>query len=130
MTGINHVAAYVSDLEKAREFFEIYFNATPNQLYHNPRTGLKTYFLTFEDGTRLEIMTRPDLKSTESDDEAYRYGYTHLAFSVGSREAVDAFTARLAEGGYAVVSGPRVTGDGCYESSVRAVDGLMLEITE
>ena len=47
---LEHVALYVSDLEKAREFFITYFGAASNAMYHNPRTGLRTYFLSFGDG--------------------------------------------------------------------------------
>ena len=57
---LDHMALYVFDLEQAKDFFIRYFNATANNMYHNPRTGLKTYFLSFTDGARLEIMQRPD----------------------------------------------------------------------
>jgi len=123
---IDHVAAYVSDLEKAREFFCKYFSCTANERYHNPNTGLSTYFLSFDDGARLELMHRPDVVQTV---DGLAIGFTHLAFSVGSKEAVDSLTAHLKEDGYQVVSGPRTTGDGYYESCVAAVDGLLVEIT-
>ena len=42
---INHVALYCLDLERMKRFFVRYFNGTPNELYHNPKTGLKTYIL-------------------------------------------------------------------------------------
>ena len=44
---INHIALYCMDLEGMKEFFIRYFNGAPNQLYHNPKTGLKTYILSF-----------------------------------------------------------------------------------
>ncbi len=87
MIKINHIAAYVKDLEKAKEFFIKYFDASSNEMYHNPKTGLKTYFLSFGNDVRLEIMTRPELSSHKP--KGYQYGYTHLAFSLGNREAVD-----------------------------------------
>ncbi|BDD41292.1 hypothetical protein GUT184_15560 [Streptococcus ruminantium] len=58
---IEHVAIYTQDLEGMRHFFETYFNATSNQLYHNQKTSFKSYFLIFADGARLEIMTRDDV---------------------------------------------------------------------
>ena len=58
--NINHIGVYVYDLEKAKTFFETYFHAKANQLYHNKDTGLKTYFLTFDEHTSLEVMNRPD----------------------------------------------------------------------
>lgn len=47
---IEHIAMYVKDLEKAREFFEKYFSAKSNNLYHNKKTNFKSYFLSFDDG--------------------------------------------------------------------------------
>lgn len=128
MIKINHIAAYVSDLEQAREFFIKYFNASSGNIYHNPKTGLKTYFLSFGNDVKLEIMTRPGLSASQQDE--YRLGYIHLAFSLGSREAVDALSLQLAGDGFRVLSGPRVTGDGFYESSIEAIDNLILELTE
>ena len=124
---IEHIALYVNDLEGARDFFVKYFGANSNEGYHNTRTDFRSYFLTFEDGARLEIMTKPDL--TDSGDFLNRYGYAHLAFSVGSREAVDDLTARLKADGYPVYSGPRVTGDGYYESCILGFEGNLIEIT-
>ena len=66
----------------------------PNNMYHNPKTGLKTYILSFEDSdTRLELMTRPEVKIEEED--IYRQGFIHLSFSVGSKEKVDNLTKIL-----------------------------------
>jgi len=64
--SINHVAVFVRDLEAVRSFYETYFGAVANDQYHNPRTGLRTYFLTFEGGCRLELMTRPDVQASGS----------------------------------------------------------------
>ena len=124
---IEHVALYVQDLEGARDFFVKYFGASANDGYHNPRTDFRSYFLTFDDGARLELMTKPDL--TDSGDFLNRFGYAHIAISVGSREAVDDLTARLKVDGYAVISGPRTTGDGYYESVILDLEGNQIEIT-
>ena len=56
-------------------------------------------------------------------------GYAHIAFSVGSKEKVDALTAELKADGYEVVSGPRTTGDGYYESCIVVIEGNQIEIT-
>lgn len=37
---IEHIAMYVNDLEKTRQFFETYFEAQSNDLYHNLKTGI------------------------------------------------------------------------------------------
>ncbi len=125
---IDHTALYCKDLEGMKHFFETYFLAESGSLYHNPRTGLRTYILTFPGGdSRLEIMTRPEV---EGDNESpYRAGFIHLSFSAGSSEAVDSLTSRLDADGYRTLSGPRITGDGYYESCVSGFEGILLEIT-
>lgn len=125
---IEHVAIYVHELEKAKEFFEKYFAAKAGKIYHNLKTGFSSYFLTFENGARLEIMNRPEL--AESQKELVQAGYIHVAFSAGSKENVDLLTARLKQDGYTVISGPRVTGDGYYESAILGFEGNQIEITE
>ncbi len=61
MVKIEHVALNCRDLERMKDFFMKYFDAIPNNLYHNPRTDLRTYILSFPDGsTRLELMVRPE----------------------------------------------------------------------
>ena len=87
---IDHIALYVADLEAARGFYERFFGATAGPEYHNPATGLRTYFLSFGGGARLELMTRPGLAATPGRD--LRMGYAHVAFAVGSRERVDSLT--------------------------------------
>lgn len=124
---IDHMALYVNDLEGAKAFFETYFQAVSNEGYHNEKTDFRSYFLTFSGGSRLEIMTKPDL--TDSGNLLDRFGYAHIAFCAGSREAVDELTARLNAGGYPTLSGPRVTGDGYYESCVLGFEGNIIEIT-
>lgn len=124
---IEHVAMYVSHLEETRDFFVKYLGAKSNDGYRNPRTGFRSYFLTFDDGTRLELMNKPTMIDDAKVPE--RTGYAHIAFSVGSKEAVDTLTARLRADGYAVVSGPRTTGDGYYESCILAVEDNQIEIT-
>nr|WP_308506664.1 VOC family protein [uncultured Agathobaculum sp.] len=123
---IEHVALYTLDLERMRTFYETYFDGTTGKQYHNPETGLQTYFISFADGTRLELMTRPGLE--ECERSRLWTGWTHLAFKAGTRENVDALTERLRADGYEVTGGPRVTGDGYYESCVLDPDGNTVEI--
>lgn len=56
---IEHVAMYVNDLEAARDFFVRYLDGRSDGGYHNTTTGFRSYFVTFEDGPRLEVMTKP-----------------------------------------------------------------------
>jgi lactoylglutathione lyase len=125
---INHIALYTNELERMKDFYITYFHAVPNQRYHNPNTGLQTYFLSFEDQTRLEIMTRPNLKDLISTP--MQTGYIHLAFSAGSKEMVDQLTDTLEKAGYTILSKPRTTGDGYYESCVLDPDENQIEIVE
>ena len=124
---IEHIAMYVTDLEKTKEFFVKYFNAASNEGYHNKITDFRSYFLSFDNGARLEIMNKPQM----ADDEKVllRTGYIHIAFSLGTKEAVDALTEKLKNDGYQVVSGPRTTGDGYYESCIVGIEGNQIEIT-
>ena len=124
---IEHIALYANDLEGARKFFMKYLGAQSNDGYHYPRTSFRSYFLSFDDGVRLEIMNKPEM--TDLPKDLVRTGYAHIAFSVGSKEKVDALTAQLKSDGYEIVSGPRTTGDGYYESCIVAIEGNQIEIT-
>lgn len=124
---IEHVAMYVRDLERAKSFFERYFNASAGMLYHNPKTGFRSYFMSFEDGCRLEIMNKEEM--ADCDNSVARIGLIHVAFSVGTRENVDVLTAQLKADGFSVISGPRTTGDGYYESCIVDLEGNQIEIT-
>ena len=125
---IEHVAMYVNDLEKAREFFVKYLGGKPGSLYYNPKKEFRSYFISIDGGSRLEIMNKPGMEDIKKP--LNRTGYVHIAFSVGSKERVDELTDILRSAGYEVVSGPRTTGDGYYESCVVAVEGNQIEITE
>ena len=124
---IDHIAMYVNDLEAARDFFVSYLNGKPNNGYHNSNTGFRSYFISFDDGARLELMNKPEMQDVEKP--LNRTGYIHIAFSVGSKEAVNALTARLRTDGFEVVSGPRTTGDGYYESCIIGIEDNQIEIT-
>lgn len=124
---IEHVALYAENLEEMKAFFERYFEARSNGLYQNPGTGFQSYFLSFAEGARLEIMKKPEME--KSSRTRTRTGLIHLALSVGSKEQVDLLTGRLVEDGYELISGPRTTGDGYYESLILGPEGLQLEIT-
>lgn len=124
---IDHLAMYVCDLEGAKAFFEKYFDAVSNEGYCNPNTNFRSYFLTLGDGARLELMRRHTM--TDSPKHPDRTGYAHIAISVGSTEAVDSLTARLEADGFRVSSGPRTTGDGCYESAIVGFEDNLIEIT-
>ncbi len=124
---IEHIAMYVNDLEKARAFFIKYFGAISNEGYHNPKTDFRSYFLSFDHGARLEIMNKPQM--CDSNKSLNRTGYIHIAFGLGSKAAVDELTEKLKVDGYEVISVPRTTGDGYYESCIVGIEGNQIEIT-
>ncbi len=124
---IEHIAIYVNELESARTFFVKYLNAVSNEGYHNKATGFRSYFLSFGGETRLELMNKPIM--TDDKKALNRTGFIHIAFSVGSKERVNELTEILKIDGYNVISGPRTTGDGYYESCVVGIEDNQIEIT-
>lgn len=125
---LSHAALYAIDLQSLRDFYIRWFGATSNDGYHNPNTGLRTYFLTFSGGAQLEIMQKPGLTAATPDPHAEHLGYTHIAFTLGSRENVDTLTADLQQAGHTVLSAPRTTGDGHYESCILDPEGNRIEL--
>ena len=124
---IEHIAMYVNNLEEVRDFFVKYLGGTSNTGYHNASTDFRSFFVSFDDGARIEIMNKPQMD--DSEKTLNRSGYVHLAFSVGSKEKVDELTERLKQDGYEVISGPRTTGDGYYESCIIGIEGNQIELT-
>ncbi len=126
---IEHLAIWVSDLEKMKKFYEKYFNTTPNELYHNPTKNFRSYFLSFESGCRLELMQKPEIPDNLNDFGKQYKGIIHFAISVGSQEKVDQLTEQLRIDNCHIVGEPRTTGDGYYESVVLDPEGNRIEIT-
>ena len=126
---IEHLALWAKDIEAMKTFYERYFHAQSNQKYRNERTHFESYFLTLASGARLELMQRPDITASNSDPAQEVYGYAHLAISLGSEAEVDELTRKLENDGYEIVSDPRRTGDGYYESVVLDPEGNRLELT-
>ena len=124
---IEHVALYVNELESARDFFVKYLGGVSNNGYRNEETGFTSFFISFDDGARIEIMNKPNVDDAEKPLD--HTGYSHIAFSVGSVEEVDRLTRQFGQDGFEVLSGPRTTGDGYYESCIVGIEGNLIEIT-
>lgn len=122
-----HIAIWTKKLEEMKEFYEIFFQGTPNEKYINTNKHFESYFLTFENGVRLELMRNTSI--TDNNKNQICYGYAHMAFSLNSKEKVDELTDRLKKSGYKIKSEPRTTGDGYYESCFLDPDGNIVEIT-
>lgn len=127
---IEHVALWARDIEALRLFYMRYFGAQANDKYHNTRKQFQSYFLTFANGARLELMQRPDVKPIDrTKPEQAFFGYAHLALSLGSEQTVDQLTAQLIADGFTCLDGPRWTGDGYYESVILDPEGNQIELT-
>ncbi len=125
---VDHIGINCLNLEQTKDFFIKYFDAQEVAKYHNPKTGLHSRMLLFPVGsTRLELMSWPDAAATQR--LKHGQGMTHLSMSVGSREMVNTLTQRLETDGYQRLSGPRVTGDGYYESCILGPENMEIEIT-
>ncbi len=125
---IEHIAIWADNIERLRQFYTEYFGMKSNDMYTNPRKQFRSYFLSFaEDNTRIEIMSMPD--RLEPTSRSQMKGLAHFAFSVGSKETVLSLTERLRNDGYTVLSEPRTTGDGYFESAVADPEGNYVEIT-
>ncbi len=129
MMYIKHIAIWSKDIDKLKIFYETCFGAKAGKRYVNPAKQFESYFLTFADGASLELMQKPGISELPYDEEKQFAGFSHLAISVGSKEQVDSLTARLGKDGFTIVSKPRQTGDGYYESCVLDPDGNRIEIT-
>jgi len=140
---ISHIAVWVANLEEMRLFYETWFGARSGAKYENSKKRFESYFLSFDSGIRIELMKKDGVAFSPCGDESCfsgaedcsrfvapeRVGYAHLAFSTGSEAAVDDLTKRLAAAGTPILSGPRRTGDGYYESVIADPEGNLVEIT-
>ncbi len=122
---IDHIAIWVEDLEKMREFYCKYFDGVSNQKYENKIKGFESYFISFNSATRIELMKRKDI-----EERIYKeiLGLAHLAFKVGSKEKVNELTEIFRKDGYKIIGEPRTTGDGYYESVILDPEGNRIEL--
>jgi lactoylglutathione lyase len=125
---IEHVALWTGDLGRCKAFYTGYFGATAGEDYVNSAKGFRSCFLSFAEGARIEVMATTTLSPVALEPGAQRMGLTHFAIAVGSTMRVDALTNQLRQDGFAILDGPRRTGDGYYESVVLDPDGNRVEI--
>lgn len=123
---INHIAVWVQDLERMKAFYKMYFDCKANEIYTNSKKQFSSCFLSFSDGSRIELMQRADISTRPALE---MHGWAHIAIDVGSKENVDALTAKLEKDGFKIISYPRVTGDGYYESVIGDPEGNLIELT-
>ena len=123
---IDHVAVWVRELEPMRSFYTEALGGVSGDLYDNPATGFRSYFVSFGEGARLELMHRPAALPSPPDGAA---GFAHIALALGSRDAVDAAVAALRRRAVPIESEPRVTGDGYYEAVILDPERNWVELT-
>lgn len=126
---IEHIAIWTNELEKLREFYTTYFNGIANKKYDNKTKKFQSYFLSFDEGCRLEIMQMPSIPDNLNNVFEQFTGLIHFAISVGDKQKVEFLTERLRSDGYTILSEPRTTGDGYYESVFLDPDGNRIELT-
>lgn len=122
---IHHIAIWTFRLEEMKEFYIRYFQGTSNEKYVNPKKGFESYFIRFDDGAELELMSRADVQNVPIEEN--RRGLTHFAFLIDSKEEVLRLTEELRAKGYTVAGEPRTSGDGYFESVVLDPDGNRVE---
>lgn len=127
---LEHVAIWTNDLERLKEYYQKYFGGQPNDKYTNHAKNFHSYFLRFASGARLELMTMAGVPENRNDTvQEQHLGIIHLAFGVNSPEEVDKKAEQLKADGFAILRGPRVTGDGYYEFETLDPDNNRLEVT-
>ena len=110
-----------------KSFYIKWFEGGCGKRYDNPTKGFSSYFISFKTGCKLELMTKIDVT-----EQAYQpfIGLNHIAFSLQSPENVDGLTNQMRESGVTIISEPRRTGDGFYESVISDPEGNKIELTE
>jgi len=125
---IDHLAIWTYNLESLRNFYMHYFDASSSEIYYNHSKEFRSYFLTFDGDCRLEIMEMPNVPKSKNNPEKNYTGLIHFAINVGTKVEVNRLTQQIKSDGFKIVSEPRNTGDGYYESSFLDPDGNRVEI--
>jgi lactoylglutathione lyase len=126
---LEHIAIWTDNVELLRNYYVSFFEGQSNEMYINPKTQFQSYFISFESGARLEIMSMPNIPENTNDTiNAQHKGIIHIAFSVATKQEVDAKAALLQANGFELLNGPRVTGDGYYEFVTLDPDMNRLEV--
>lgn len=125
---IDHLAIWVDDLEKMKNFYIDYFNFSSSELYHNSNRGFSSYFLSFkEEATRIELMHLENI-AEPTPKRGFSKGLAHFAITIGTKTQVNQLTERLRKDGYTIESETRTTGDGYYESAIADPEGNYVEL--
>ena len=125
---VENLAIWTYNLEGMRSFYMHYFDASSGDVYHNHSREYRSYFLSFNGDCRIELMEMPGIPKSKDNPLKQFTGFIHFAIKVGSRDKVNELTDTLRKDGYKIISEPRSTGDGYYESVFLDPDGNRVEI--
>jgi lactoylglutathione lyase len=126
---IDHVAIWTPQLEKLKDYYVRYFNGKSNEKYLNKERHFESYFISFDSGTRLELMQMPGIPHNLNDTVGKQHmGIIHLSFGVENMEKVDDKFRELINDGYKILRGPRKTGDGYWEFETLDPDNNRVEV--
>jgi lactoylglutathione lyase len=127
---IDHVAIWTTQLEKLKDYYVKYFNGLPGKKYFNPKRFFESYFVSFDSGTRLEIMQMPGIPENLNDTVERQYlGIIHLSFGVENMGRVNEKYDQLVKDGYRILREPRRTGDGYWEFETLDPDNNRIEVS-
>ena len=129
---LEHVAIWTRDLEGMKDFYCAYFDGKAGAKYRSKSAAhpnFESYFLTFGDGSRLELMQMPTIPESAYAPGQEALGLTHIAFAVGGTDEVDALAKRAHAEGRPVLLEPHRTGDGYYEACILVPDWNRVEVT-
>lgn len=126
---LDHVAIWTNRLELLKDYYVKYFNGKPNKKYTNKETGFESYFLTFDSGSRLEIMQKPGIPENHNDRIITQHqGLIHLSFGVETMDQVIEKSKEMGKDGFRILRGPRKTGDGYFEFETLDPDNNRIEV--
>ncbi len=125
---IEHLGIWTYNLEGLRNFYMHYFDASSSEIYYNHSKEFRSYFLTFIGECRIELMEMPNIPKSKDDPIKQHSGLIHFAIQVGSITRVKELTEELRKDGFRIISEPRITGDGYYESVILDPEGNRVEI--
>ena len=123
---ITHIGIWVNDLDPMKAFYTHYFKGVSDEKYTNSIKKFESYFITFENGAKLELMHKESISKDRNKEE--QMGMAHIAFSLSSKDEVLLLTEQFRSDGIRIVGGPRTTGDGYFESVVLDVEGNRIEL--
>ena len=93
---LHHIAIWTFRLEELKEFYVRFLGGKSNEKYVNPKKGFESYFISFDEGPSLELMSRPDVQNTVVEEN--RVGLTHLAFTFpGDRKSTRLNSSHIEE---------------------------------